>query len=183
MEALFLSVNVMMDAKVFSHFAHFDVFTLTGRGRRMAAIAGILVSLAIMNYATDAALLGTVILLIGVFILLSFLIRYRASTVEQINRFRLNDPKPVYRIDFPQEGAALRLAITDQPEQEIAFADLYGVYRTTHAVYLYKEKTQAYIVPLSQLPQGMEQPLWKYLCARVPAAQDKRSLLARRRAA
>lgn len=164
-----ISVAVSMNDKVFSRFAAFDVFILSGRGRMLLGFFVLMLTLALANLYTDAALLFWILLIIGVFVPLSFLVRFRASTVQQINRFHLEEPKEVYHLDFFEEGKSFALTITDQKEQRVAYSGMHGAYLTKDAIYLYKEKTQAYIVPVSQIGEAQAAALWALLEKKLPA--------------
>ena len=121
---------------------------------------------------------GEVLLVIGLITPLSFLIQFRQSIVAQIKRFRLETPKPVYRLTFPAEGDTFLLQVTEQPEQTLAWRDLAGAYLTKRALYLYAAPRQAYIVPLSQLQAGEGATLWAM--ARQSVAQGKARAYTRR---
>ena len=164
-----ISITVSMDDKVFSSFSSFDVFIMAGRGRMLLGFFVLMTTLALINFYTDAALLFWILIIIGGFVPLSFLVRYRASTVQQINRFHLEEPKDVYCLDFFEEDKSFALTITDQPTQRIAYSSMHGAYRTKRAIYLYVKKTQAYIVPVAQLGEERAKALWALLEKKLPA--------------
>lgn len=166
-----ITVNVQMDDRVFSDFAAFDSIVLPRRWQKVALFVGVMLALALLNLFTGAQLLFWVLLIIGLITPLSFLIQFRQSIVAQIKRFRLETPKPVYRLTFPPEGETFQMQATDQPEQTLAWHDLAGAYLTRKALYLYAAPRQAYIVPLHQLQPGEGATLWAM--ARQSVAQGK----------
>ena len=167
-----VSLNVLMNDKVFSRFAAFDTLVRTRRWMKLLAFFMLMLGLALVNLFTGAPLLFWILLVIGCFSTLSSLFQFGASVKQQTRRFHLEKPKPVYRLSFPMEGDAFTLQITDQEEKSIVWPSLYGAYRTKSAIYLYTEKNQAYIVPFSQLNEGDPQRLWALVANRVSA--DKR---------
>ena len=163
-----LTVTVQMDDRVFSAFALFDGMILPRRWLKLLLFLAGMLAFALVNLFTGAPLLFWVLLVIGLITPLAFVVQFRQSVVSQITRYRLEKPKPVYTLTFPQATDAFTLQVTDQEAQHLRWASLAGAYRTGKAIYLYAARNQAYIVPFSQLDKGEAAAIWALAVAQVP---------------
>ena len=176
---MFAAIDVKMTEKVFFRFSRFEVFIRSRQWLRLFAFFLVMASLAILNLVTDASLLFWILLAIGVIVPASFLIRYRASNVMQSRRFHLDEPKNIYRIEFPEKGGSFHVAVADQGVRNFRYKGIDAAYRTSNAIYLYVKKGEAYLVPCDQLEGVSADALWSFLGERIPKEKmhDRRHFL------
>lgn len=171
MSETLISLTVQMDEQVFRRFAFFDSLLLSRKWLTLAAFFAAMLILALVNLFTGAALLFWILLGIGLLTPAAFLVQFAQSVRAQALRFRLDKPKPVYRFVFSPGEAVFTLQITGQAAKTLRYAALYGAYRTRHALYVYTERTQAYIIPTSQLATEEVTRLWGLFVENAPAGR------------
>lgn len=173
-----IHVHVTMDAKVFHDFAFFESIRLPRRWLNLVLFILVMVTFAVVNLMTDAALLFWICLAIGIVSPVVYLYNFRSSINKQVARFGLDQPKQVYTVRLsrsPDEQIFVRLA--DHSEITFQWADIFGVFRTAGYIYLYTQPKQVYILPNEQVKSCPPDDVWALCVERAPAgkARDMRS--------
>ena len=163
-ETVLLSVPVRMNTAAFREFSAFDVLTRQKRWRRPLLFALLMLAFAIICFTQvgqreGAALLGTVLTVIGIGLPIVYFASFFHSVTQQAKRLGLDTPKDVYRVELTDAGVQV-LDAGQQDQQRAAhhyaWDSLYGAWRTDGAVYLYVEAGKAYLLPGNQIPGGMD---------------------------
>lgn len=171
-----LSVPVQIDTAIFREFALFDVWTRQKRWQRPLVFALILLAGAVICFTQvgrreGAALLGTVLTVVGLGLPLVYFGMFFRSVSQQAKKMGLSAPKDVYRVDLDETGVRMYPA-GQQDKEEAAvsrpWAEVYGAWRTPGAIYLYGNATQAYLLPAEQIPGGADRA-WELLQTHLPA--------------
>lgn len=168
-----MTVSVTMTAEVFRRFAIFDTFRRRRMWRSPAIFAGILTPCAMVCYAMDhvegAVMLGTVLLLVGLGMPITYFTAFFVSLARQVRSLGL--PKEVYTLTLEKD-----IAIENGQEQfRYAWKDVHHAYRDRGATYLFLTPTRAFLLPH---PCTDEEALWKLLTKKLP--KEKLTTLTRR---
>lgn len=171
-----LSVPVQIDTAIFRDFAAFDVWTRQKRWQRPLVFAVILLIGAVVCFTQvgkrdGALLLGSVLTLVGVGLPLVYVIMFYRSVSRQAKRMGLAAAKDAYRVELDETGVCMRPAGAQDKEAEAVtrtWDQVYEAWRTPGAIYLYVTATQAYLLPVEQIPGGADRA-WELLGRCLPA--------------
>ncbi len=174
-----LSVPVRLDTALFREFSVFDVFTRQKRWRRPLLFAVLMAAFAVVCFTQigkreGAALLGMVLLIVGVGLPLVYIASFFQSVSRQAKRMKLEKPRNVYRVELSADGVRVLEAGRQNSQssgQFFEWAQLYGAWRTATAVYIYVENTKAYLLPGKQIPGGPD-AAWKYVQEKLPSEKQ-----------
>lgn len=170
MENSSVTILCRITPEVFRAFAMFDTFRRQKRWRSPAIFAAILVASAALCYsfigrAEQAALLGTVLLAVGLGLPLAYFISFSRSISEQSKKLGLAGGKAAYTVRLDEKG----MRAENGPEtvcrawEEMAFA-----YRLPQCVCLYPTPRQAFLLPDTEGDRETERA-WKLITACLPA--------------
>lgn len=174
-----LSVPVRMDAAAFREFSAFDVLTRQKRWRRPLLFAVLMLAFAVICFTQvgqrqGAALLGTVLAVIGAGLPIVYFATFFQSVNKQAKRLKLETPRDVYRVELSDSGVRV-LEAGKQDKQKLVqhyeWTGLYGAWRTGTAVYIYVESGKAYLLPAAQIPGGLD-AVWKFVQEKLPAEKQ-----------
>lgn len=163
-----ISVSTQMDEQGFRDFAVFDVFRHNKAWLRPAIFCAIMlvfsgVCMSQIGKREGAGLLTAVLAIVGFGLPLAYFGFYFRSLTQQIKRMKL--PRPFYRTELSDDGAAVWM-VGSQDKQEPtechAWDTIYCAYRTADAVYLYVEKSKAFL--LNQRTEAV----WQLLQEKLP---------------
>lgn len=174
-----LSIPVRMDTAAFREFSSFDVLTRQKRWKRPAVFAVIMLVFAIICFTQvgrreGAALLGTVLTVVGVGLPIVYFAAFFQSVGKQAKKLRLDTPRDVYRVELSDSGVRVLEAGKQDKQrlvQRFAWDSLYGAWRTATAVYIYVESSKAYLLPGDQIPGGLD-AAWKFVQEKLPAEKQ-----------
>ena len=149
MEERKISVEVGIDGKTFSEYARFDVMRRQKRWLRPLLFAAIFVFFSLLAFsrmgkAEQAALLGGVLLGVGLILPLVYLLSFFASVRK---KSRTMDGKtPAYTLELTAEGLDVK-----KGEQALhaAWGDLCAAYRLKNSICLYTDSQHAFLLPRS----------------------------------
>lgn len=163
-----MKIEVILTAGEFLRFTMFDTFRRKKMWRSPATFSGILGTCGIvcflMRHVDGAAMLGTVLLLVGIGMPVFYLLSFAASLFLQIRKQKL--PRMVYTLtltntkEFHIENEAEKV---DYPWKKV-----HHVYRGKTATYLYATPARAFILPHYFVEEGTEE-LWKLISKKLPA--------------
>ena len=171
-----ITVPVEMTAQRFRAFAAFDTFRHRKHWRRPALFAVIMLALAVLCFVRaeqqhGAVILGILLAVVGVGMPAVYVGGFFHSVSEQIHRMGLTRPRIAYRVELGPDGVTVHMPGRQQKAADatVAWANVWGVYRTAEALYLYVRYDQAYILPADQVRGGSD-ALWE-LCSRMLPAE------------
>ena len=170
-----MTIAVTLTAEVFRRFTLFDTFRRRKMWRSPAIFAAILCSCALVCYAMHhvdgAVMLGTVLLIVGLGMPITYFLSFFLSLRSQCKTQGL--PKQVYTLCLTQ--SAKGIAIDNGREHaDYAWKDVFHVYRDKDATYLFMAPNRAFILPHACLEEGPD-ALWALLTKKLPAG--KRTML------
>ena len=164
-----LRVAVTLDSDTFSRFAWFDTMIRRKRWQRPAAFAAIFTVLAIIAFLradaeNQGALLGGVLLAVGLVLPLVWLASYALSLRRQAKAMGL--PRPVYTVELDESGVTCYQTAAGAAPEHTPWADVYGAWRRLEAVYLYVQPGKAYLLPEGEKRQADK--IWAALTKHLP---------------
>lgn len=170
MERNLFRIAVTLDGETFRRFAWFDTMVRRGGWRRPALFAAILggcacVAFAYMAVDPQSALLGTILLLVGLGLPAVWLAMFARSVRRQARGMRL--PRAVYNIDLTAAGVSCWHTAGGGTAETTPWADVFGAWRRPGVVYLYVQPGRAYLLPCTDDRQAKK--IWAVLTAHLPA--------------
>ncbi|MBR5226406.1 MAG: YcxB family protein [Clostridia bacterium] len=167
-----VTVNVQMDEKTFRRFARFDTYTLRRRWRSPAIFAAILTAFAFVAFlmdgrAQDAALIGRLLLIIGLGLPAAYFLHYEFQLSTQVRRLRIKKPRPAYFVSISEAGVRVVNNMAREEPLLLSFDQIHAVYRRPDAVYLYHAENRAFILPAKDASVSLAS-LWDLLAANLP---------------
>jgi len=162
MAAKTIDIPVKLDAAAFQQFALFDTFRLRKRWLNPALFAGIMLVFACVCFFSGGALLGGVLLAVGLFLPLSYIGFFLSDVKKKSRMMGLDTPRNVYMVQLSSEGVVHRTVSHPPQTTETAWAEMFGAWRTQNAVYLYKSQNAAYLLPEGQASVS-DDALWNFL--------------------
>lgn len=169
-----MRIEVFLTAAEFCRFTMFDTFRRRKMWRSPVTFAAILSPCAMicyyMNHVDGAILLGTVLLLVGLGMPISYFLFFFVSLFQQIRKQKL--PRTVYTLTLTDTK---ELHIENETEKvDYPWKKVHHAYRSRTATYLYVTPVQAFILPHYYVEGGANE-LWKLLAKKLPA--DKQTVL------
>lgn len=168
-----ITVHVKIDSKLFRRFALFDTFIRQRRYKAPALFMAIFLAFSIVAFASgrkQSAMLGSLLLGVGVLLPLAYLLSFLLQVHDQCRRLGLKAPRPAYTLNLTETELRVINDMKSEPELRLPYDALHGVYRAKGAYYLYVAPTRAFILPDAQNSLSPAQ-MWDYLSERL--AQDK----------
>lgn len=170
-----MTIDVNLTSEEFKRFTGFDTFRRRKMWRSPLTFAGILSVCALicyrMHYVEGAVMLGTVLLIVGLGMPISYFSAFFFSLEKQCKTLGL--PKQVYSLCLTETSNGI--AIQNGHEQATyAWDNVYHVYRNKTATYLFLAPTRAFILPHSCVEAGSD-ALWTLIEQNLP--QSKRTIL------
>lgn len=170
-----IQIPVRLDSTAFQEFALFDTLRLRQRWRNPVLFAVLMLSFSVVCFAfgggrPGAALVGGVLLAVGLGLPLVYFFQFFRSVKRQAGAMGLDSPRHVYTVRLEEDGVRQSPADgADQPTRT-PWAEVYGAWRTGSAVYLYVSTQRAYLLPNRQANVPDEE-LWQALTDRLGAAR------------
>lgn len=166
-----MKIEVLLTGEVFRRFTLFDMMQRRKIWKRPAIWAAILCGSAaicfIMNHVRGAVLLGSVLMLVGLGLPLSYFASFGASLKQQIVKLGLTRPIHAYTLTLTEKSKGIQ--VTNETEKaEYEWKQVYHVYRDLMATYLFMTKERAFILPHSCIEEGDDE-LWNLIAKKVPA--------------
>jgi len=163
-----ITVNVILDDKIFRQFALFENFRrkrIWGAPLIFAAImsAFALVCFAMRARTEQAVMMGSVLLIIGLGLPAAYIGLFFKSIKFQIKTMGLKSPRHVYSLRLSPLGA--EVISGDEPNQ-FKWSGMFGAYRVPGCTYLFVEKNKAYLLPDGQAEEGAD--IWALLADMLP---------------
>lgn len=167
-----ITVDVMIDDKIFRRFAVFDNLYRRRRWLPPAVFASILSASACVCFimrgtAPRAVMLGCVLLLIGLGLPAVHLLSFFNSIKSQIKVLGLKKPRLTYSLCLSDEPAGIRVTNPGGESAQYEWGGLYGIYRVDGCLYLYVTDNKAFLIPDGQAGEGSA-ALWPLFTDMLP---------------
>ncbi|MCL1875718.1 MAG: hypothetical protein FWF87_05615 [Synergistaceae bacterium] len=167
-----ITINVTVDDVIFRKFAVFDSLFRKRIWVLPLIFASIMSAFALACFAMrgnadQAAMIGSVLLVIGLGLPAAHILAFFRSVKTQIKAMGLERPRPVYSLSLSGEPDGARVTNIDKPAQ-YEWDGLFGAYRVSGCTYLYVEANKAFLLPDAQVEEGAE-ALWSLLSDMLPA--------------
>ena len=164
-----MTIEVNLTSEEFKRFSLFDTFRRRKMWRSPVTFASILGFCALicflMHHVEGAVTLGTVLLLVGLGMPISYFVSFFTSLSNQIKTLEL--PKKVYTLCLSDKTNGIRVE-NDREQADYAWKDVYHVYFEKTAAYLYMTPVRGFILPYSCVeggPQSLSHMIKKQLSA------------------
>lgn len=166
-----MKIEVIMTEEIFRRFSRFDMFRRRKVWRKPAIWALILCASAavcfVMNHVSGAKLLGTVLLVVGLGLPLTYFTSFALSLKQQVITQGLKRPKHVYTLVLTERAKGI--SVSNETEQAAyEWKKIHHVYRDTLDTYLFITPARGFILPHHCIEEG-EDALWDLICRKVPA--------------
>jgi hypothetical protein len=165
-----ITVNVTLDDKLLRRFTAFDMLAVKRMWLSPLIFALMMsgfsaVCFAMTGRAEGAALLGGVLLAVGLGLPLLYVYRFISLLDAQVRRHGLGRPRKVYSLGFSRDADGVTAENPGGESARYEWARLYGAFRHAGCVYLYVTKNRAFILPEDQAKGG---DLWALLTEMLP---------------
>lgn len=166
-----MRIEVFLTAEEFCRFTMFDTFRRRKMWRSPVIFAAILSACAAvcyyMHHVEGAVLLGTVLLIVGLGMPISYFVSFFFSLFKQIRTQAL--PRNVYTLTLTD---AKEFHIENETEQvDYPWKKVHHAYRGKMATYLYVTPARAFILP-HYFVEGGAPELWKLLSKKLPSEKQ-----------
>ncbi|MDD3334174.1 MAG: YcxB family protein [Eubacteriales bacterium] len=171
------SVDVWIDAKLYRQFSIFDAIRKERKWIRPLIFAIVFCALAIVCFlfkqrVSQGALLGIVLLVIGIGLPLVYFGSYFMSLHTRIQKLKIGKEKRhAYCITLT--NSEILATSPNGKEQRFAWKDVWNAYRFPNVIYLYVQAGKAYLLPKEQAGDQYE-ALWAQIEKMLPS--EKRHL-------
>lgn len=165
-----ITVHVRIHSGLFRRFALFDTFIRQRRYRAPALFMIIFLAFSLVAFATgkaQSAMLGALLLIIGLALPLAYLMSFLLQVHDQCRRLGLKSPRPAYTLNLTETEFRVINDMKSEAELRLAYDALHGVYRVKDAYYLYVTPARAFILPHAQNSLSPAQ-MWDFLHERLP---------------
>ena len=149
-----ITITSNIDAKTFQRFAYFDAYRFKKHHRAPLSFAAIMLSFSafcflVLGDRPQAALIGTVLLAIGVLLPMVYFLVFTFSVRAQAKKLKL--PRAAYSLTMTTAPEGLEIVGEDGKERvKLAWKKVYGAYRVRGCTYLYVHPTKAFLLPDGQ---------------------------------
>lgn len=171
-----ITIPSRIDTKTFRRFAVFDTLVRQKRYRSPVIFAGIMLVFACICYLMDgraeqAALLGSVLLGIGILLPAVYFSTFFFSVNAQAKKMKLEPPKHVYTVTMTdaEDGLTIVTPTGEGGTLRLKWAGLHAAYRVNGCIYLFVSLRQAFLLPDGQANVTPDE-LWDYLGEKMPEA-------------
>lgn len=167
-----ITVNTMLDDKIFRRFAVFDNMYRQRRWVSPVIFASIMTVFACVCFfvpgpGTQPVMLGCVLLVIGFGLPAMNMRSFFASVKKQIKAHKLEKPQHVYSLKLSSEPDGVRVTNPGGESAQYEWGKLWGAYRVDGCIYLYVVNSKAFLLPDGQAEEGTE-ALWSLLTDMLP---------------
>lgn len=166
-----VTVHVKINAGIFRRFAMFDAFRLHRRWKAPALFALILIAFSIsaflMTGKTQSAMIGNLLLVIGLGLPLAYVLHFLMQVRDQCKRLGLRQLRPAYTLNMNEKHLRIINDMNPEPEVSLTWDSLYGAWRGDMAYYIYAGPSRAFILPDGQYALSPA-AMYDYLKERLP---------------
>ena len=152
-----ITIQSFIDARVFSEFAWFDLLRVRKRWRRPALFAAFFITIAALAFSRagsvdHAALLGGVLLAVGVGLPLVYFWGFHQSVRKQSAKF--TGKEAAYTVTLDAQGISVA-----KGKQTVSFGweGIHAVHRLKRCVCIYTDSHHAFILPSAGNSEAVQQ--------------------------
>lgn len=160
-----MRIESYLDKKSFFRFSVFDTFQRRKMWRSPVIFTSILTVCAcicfLMHHVSGAIMLGTVLLLVGLGMSLSYFLLFFHSLRVQIKQLGLYVPKLFYSLELSPKADGIHID-NGKEQADYQWKQVHHVYRDKDATYLFITPQRAFILPHDYV-QGDIDELWAFL--------------------
>ena len=166
-----MTIEVNLTAEEFKRFSLFDTFRRRKMWRAPVTFASILSFCALicflMHHVDGAVMLGSVLLLVGLGMPITYFTAFFTSLNKQVKTLGL--PKVVYSLCLTEKSNGIAIE-NGHEHADYKWKDVHHVYRSRPATYLFMTPARAFILPHSCVENGSD-ALWQLIEKKVSANQ------------
>lgn len=160
--------------EVFREFAVFDTICRQKRFLRPLVFAAILAGFACVCFSQrgqrpQAALLGGVLLLVGLGLPLVYFLTFFYSVYKQSRQLKGKKAPLAYTVELSSEQVTVTAG---EQRVEYRWEDILYVYRIRRSTCLYISRNRAYLLPTAD-EEREEEKRWAFLCEHLPDEKKK----------
>lgn len=163
-----MTIDVKLTAEEFKRFSLFDTFRRRKMWRSPVTFASILSFCALicylMHHVDGAVMLGSVLLLVGLGMPITYFVAFFTSLNKQVKTLAL--PKKVYSLCLTEKSNGIAIE-NDHEHADYKWKDVYHVYRAKTATYLFMTPARAFILPHFCIAEGAD-ALWRLINKQLP---------------
>ena len=149
-----MDISVTLDYRTFKEFTYFDILGRRKAWKSPVTFASILSISALvcflMTKVDGAALLGSVLLVVGLGMPLVYFVSFFLNVREEGKRQKLGDGRLVYSLSLSEKTVKVW---NEKESAEYPWDKIHMAYRNYDAIYLYITKERAFILPSDKLKQ------------------------------
>lgn len=171
MNDLHITIPVTVDAALFRNFALFDTFNVKKRWKLPLIFAAIMLVSSLLCFSryqaeSQAVLIGSVLLTIGLGLPAIYFINFLWSIKTQIRRLGLNEPQFVYTVTLTEASDGIEVVTINGNTSRYDWSSIDGIYQRKNCIYLYVQSNHAYLLPDSNTAEQEEalKSLLKRMC-------------------
>ena len=153
-----VTVNVIIDDKIFTRFSNFESFYRRKAYLTPLIFAAILSISATIFLIAGSTLIGGILLFVGLGLPAYRISRILRAINAQVNFLDLKNPKAVYSLHFTEAPDGIEVTNHGEGEDPLHYtwSNIHGVYRVRGCIYLYVLPEKAYLLPDGQTVEGAE---------------------------
>lgn len=162
------TVQARITPEIFQEFAWFDLLRQQRRWRAPLLFAGIMAAFGCVCFPAaqrvrGAALLGGVLLGVGIVLPLGWLLSFYLSLRAEGKKLKLAQAPAAYTLRLSDQG----LRVSNEKEQaDFSWSQIHRVCRLRRCICLYAAPHRAFLLPTGSGDEGDR--LWRDICQRVP---------------
>ena len=169
MSAREYTVHSRISPAVFRSFAYFDTFSRQKRWRSPLLFAGIMGGFSAICFSQasrlpQAALLGGVLLAVGLLLPAAYLFTFFLSVRAKEKRLRAADSPVAYTLHLTEDGLDVSAG---KDNAHFSWNSLDSLFRIKGCICIYVQRNRAYLLPTEGPEEGSA--LWDWLQGQVPA--------------
>lgn len=165
-----ITIQSFIDARVFSEFAWFDLLRVQKRWRRPSLFAAFFVAIAALAFSRagsvdHAALLGGVLLAVGVGLPTVYFFAFRQSVRKQ--SAKLTGKEAAYTVTLDDQGVCV---VKGKQNANYSWSDVHAVHRLKRCICIYVEAHRAFLLPSADNSEAIR-AAWELMTAHLTPGQ------------
>lgn len=166
-----MKIEVILTEELFRRFTMFDILKRRKMWRSPTIFASILSVCAVicflMHHVDGAVFLGCTLLIVGLGMPLVYFLTFFSSLKKQIVDSGLKRPQHVYTLELTEAAKGIRVS-NEKEQADYPWKAVFHVYRDTLGTYLFMTADRAFILPVTCMENGDDEPLWQLIGKKVP---------------
>jgi len=153
-----VTINVIIDDKIFTRFSNFESFYRRKAYLTPLIFAAILSVSAVFFLIIGNVLIGGLLLFVGLGLPAYRVSRILRAIKIQIKILDLKNPKTVYSLHFTEAPDGIEVTNHGDGDDPLRYtwSSIYGAYRVRGCIYLYVLPEKAYLLPDGQTVEGTD---------------------------